>query len=334
MLKVGIIGFGGIAGVHYQCWCALEQYAKVVAIADLREERRAEIPADKGIAIYENGDDLLENADVDIIDICVPTYEHTRFAVAAMKKGRHVFMEKPVCLNEEEAQLLLKTQEETGAKVQVGHVVRFEDAYPKLKEFVDNNTYGKLICAEFHRLAAHVLWSWDNWYQDPDRSGSVALDLHVHDVDFVRYLMSGDPDTVSSVGTRNKDGVLQQIFTTYQYGDTIITAIGSWDFANAFPFTQTFYAKFEQATVVYGADRKVTIYTKNGETLTPDLKEEFKDLISNGTNISNLGPYYNELKYFLTETLNGGKEIAPLSEAVKSARLAWKEIACVGGAKI
>jgi predicted dehydrogenase len=334
MLKVGIIGCGAMGSLHATCWLALPQHAELVAIADVDGKKAKEIiKKHPNIKFYSTGEELLEaENELDVIDICVPTFLHTKYAVDAMKKVKNVFIEKPVCLNEQEAELLLKTQEETGAKVQIGQVVRFMKGYAWLKDVVDKGTYGKVVSGVFKRLSHRVTWSWENWFNDYTRSGTVALDLHIHDTDFVRYLMGGNPDNVDSKVVRDSDGVIQQIFTTYTYGDAVITTEGCWDFPPAFPFNASYIVRLEKATVVLSG--KVIVYLDNGEKIVPELVDDYEPDIDLGINISALGAYYTEIKYFIDNIINGnGTEIAPLSEGIESARLIFKEIELNGGAK-
>jgi len=124
MIKVGLIGCGFMGGMHSACYNVIEG-VEVTAVADVRKEKAEEIAKVHGAEIFATGDELIANADVDVVDICLPTYLHTSHAVSAMKKGKNVFVEKPLCINREEAELLLKTEKETGAKVQVGQVYVF-----------------------------------------------------------------------------------------------------------------------------------------------------------------------------------------------------------------
>ena len=127
----------------------MEEDVKVTAVADLRPEY-AKAAAEKFSAqIYQEGMDLIGQADVDVIDICLPTYLHTKYAVAAMKKGRAVFIEKPVCLSPDEMELLLAAQRETGVPVMVGQCIRLWSEYAWLKEAVENKTYGALRSGVF-----------------------------------------------------------------------------------------------------------------------------------------------------------------------------------------
>lgn len=333
MVKVGLIGCGSMGSNHANCYEALKERVQLVAIADLDQEKAKGVAERFGAAVYANGEELINNADVDIVDICLPTFLHTPHAVMAMEKGRHVFMEKPVCRNMEEADLLLKTLEKTGMKMQIGQVIRFWDEYVWLKKAVKEGTYGKLVSAVFSRLSSNPKWGWENWFNKPELSGTMATDLHIHDVDYIRYLMDGEPDTIYSRATRDKDGVLQQLFTTYEYGDAVITSEGCWDYPDDFPFQMTYRAKMEKATAVFDGS-VLTVYPEEGGKFSPEIQAEFMQNEDIGINISNQGAYYNELKHFVNCVENDlPVTIAPLAEAVKSLQLDIKEIEQSGGVK-
>ncbi len=332
MLKVGLIGCGFMGGMHSACYKVIDG-VEIVAVADVRPEKAEEIAKVHGAQIFSSGEELIEKADVDIIDICLPTYLHTEHAVKAMKKVKNVFIEKPVCLTKEEGKLLLETQKETGANVQVGQVVRLWDEYKWLKEVADKKEYGEIKTAVFKRLSNTPTWAWDNWLHKAECSGSVALDLHIHDVDFMRYMM-GEPDSFHSDAARNEKGIIEQIFTTFTYGDAVVSVESCWDYPADFPFTAGFCVKFERATVVNDANG-LNVYLNDGGVIKPEIISEFTGDNEIGGNVSSLGGYYNELKYFVEKlTANEPLEVAPLSEGVKSVELALDEIASVGGAQL
>ena len=330
MFRVGLIGCGGMGSFHAKCYEALKDLATVVAIADLDEEKAKKANQNHNAEIFASAEELLDKADVDIVDICLPTFLHTEYAIKAMEKGCDVFLEKPVCLNLEQAEQLLQVEKKTGRKIQIGQVVRFMDEYVWLKNIVENNTYGKVLSGVFHRLSQKVVWGWENWFQNPELSGAVALDLHIHDVDFVRYLL-GDPDEVCSAqATRGADGSLQQMFATYRYGEAIISLEACWDYPDCFPFQFGYRIKFEKATVVLNCG-KLTVYPEEGEAFEPEITPAFVGDVE-GINITGLGGYYNELRHFL-DTVENDKPvtIAPLSEAIKSLELDFEEIKLTGG---
>ena len=249
MIKVGLIGCGFMGGMHSACYAALANLGvKVTAVADVRRDYAENLA--NGAEIYATGMELIEKADVDVVDVCLPTHLHAAHAVAAMKAGKNVFVEKPIAFKDEDMELILKTEQETGAKVQVGQVIRQWTEYVWLKKAVDAGTFGKIKHGSFRRLSGKPTWAWENWLHQVDKSGGVAVDMHVHDVDFVRYIL-GEPDVVKAHARRDAEGVIQQINAVYGYGKDVSVAVeAGWDYPATFPFTADFRVEFEKATVI------------------------------------------------------------------------------------
>ena len=330
-MKVGVIGCGGMGTTHYLSMKALsdEMDLEVVALADCRPEflERAmeKFPNAKG---YSSGNELIENEALDIVHICLPSNLHVSHAVAAMEKGMNVFIEKPVCLTEAEGEQLLETEKKTGVKAMVGQVVRSTPEYRYLKKLYDDKTYGTLKSIVMQRVSGRVKWGFDNWFHDENRSGSVVLDLHVHDLDFLRYML-GEPNSFDVKASAYKNGMINQIITSYEFQDTFAVVEGIWDESPALKFRPGFRACFEDATLVFDGleNPSLTIYKTNGEIENPEVESDYAGEGNlAGINISDLGPYYTEIKYF-AECVRDGKpsEIAPLSEGVKSVEWAIRE---------
>lgn len=322
MLKVGLIGCGFMGTMHANCYKAIDG-VEVTAVADIRREKAEEL-AD-GAKIYGDGKELIENADVDIIDICLPTYLHAEYTMLAMEKVKYVFVEKPVTLTVEESEQLKQKQAETGAFVQVGQVIRFWDEYVALYDIVKSGKYGKVVNANFRRISPSPDWGWNNWLHDVSLSGGAAQDLHIHDVDYVLSLF-GEPKSISSV--RNVLGEENSyVNTLMQYDTCAVTVEGTWDLPASHPFEASFRVVFENA-VVENAGGKFMLYTADG---AEEIKIEKKDLVvSGGTsgNISDLGGYFNELYYFAECAKNGtAVEKATLPSAAASLKfLLTKEL--------
>lgn len=111
MLKIGLVGVGGISGAHIPAWNAMED-TTLTAICDIRPERMEPYPEPHH---YTSIDEMLEKEELDILDICLPTYLHVPTAVKAMKKGIHVLSEKPISLKEEDIELAYSTAKENNA---------------------------------------------------------------------------------------------------------------------------------------------------------------------------------------------------------------------------
>ena len=321
MVKVGLIGCGFMGNMHANCYKNIEG-VKLAAVADLRREKAEEI-AD-GAEIYLDGMDLIKNADVDVIDICLPTYLHAEYAIAAMDKVKYLFVEKPIALTVDEAENMMKKASAVGCNIQIGQVIRFWDEYVALKEMIENGVYGKVVNANFRRISPRPNWGWKDWLLDTSLSGGAAQDLHVHDVDYVLSVF-GEPKNFASVknvlGEKNS-----YINTLMQYDGFVVGVEGTWDLPSSHPFEATFRVVFEKATVE-NAGGKFLAYTEEG---VEEIKIEKKELsgVYKGGNISDLGGYYNELIYF-TDRVKAGEKIekATPADAAKSLAFVLAEIA-------
>lgn len=331
-MKIGLLGCGGMGTTHCIALKALAESAdiEVTALADCRKEFLDRAAGYWPNATkYSTGMELLENAEIDTVHICLPSYLHTDHAIKAMERGLNVLIEKPICISEDDCMRLLEAKKRTSGKVLVGQVLRFFAEYAYLKELYESGEYGELKAISLQRLSGDVTWGYEDWFHDEEKSGSVVLDLHVHDVDFLRCLL-GEPDSVQVDSSCNSDGLVTHIYSRYAFGEVFATAEGLWDVSPALPFEASFRAYFERATVVYnGANEpSLAVYCEDGTVLEPELKIELDAVDSSaGINISSIGPYYTEIKYFINSIMeNQEPDRASLEDAVASAQLALKEL--------
>jgi predicted dehydrogenase len=324
MIKVGLIGCGFMGSMHVNCYKNIPG-VEIVALADLREEKAKALAEGTSAKLYADGADLIANAEVDIIDICLPTYLHAKYALLAMEKVKYLFIEKPVALTAEEGDLLLEKSARCGCNVQIGQVIRFWDEYVKLAEIVKAGTYGKVINANFRRISPIPTWGWNDWLLKTELSGGAAQDLHIHDMDYALSLF-GEPKKMYSA--KNIKGEANSyINSLLKYDDFVVTVEGTWALPGSHPFEATFRVVFENG-VVENAGGKFMLYTDNG---AEEIKIEKKEVIGDGFkggNISDLGGYYNELVYF-TDRAKAGEAVerATLSDGSASLDFVLKELA-------
>ena len=287
MLRVGLVGVGGISGAHISAWNGLEG-AELVALCDVRSEQMENYP-DKHR--YLDFDEMLEKEELDIVDICLPTYLHADCAIKAMERGIHVLCEKPISLNEEDIERVYATAKRMNVNFMVAQVLRFWPEYVLVKELYDSKKYGKLLSGFMRRLSSKPGWSWDNWMSDENRSGLVPFDLHIHDLDYMVYAF-GEPNKVKSHRVRRPEQDF--INAVYEYTDFFIEAESSW-YGCPFPFVAGFRFVFEEAIVSYEAG-KCVIYENNGNVI--DLTEESEG--DTGTiNLPKSDAYGEEIRYFV-----------------------------------
>ena len=128
MLKVAVVGVGGISGAHIPAWEEMKD-AKLVALCDIRPERMEKY---EGKRCYTDIDELLKNEELDILDICLPTYLHADVACKAMDLGINVITEKPISLKNEDVERVYACAEKNNVKFMVAQVLRFWPEYELL----------------------------------------------------------------------------------------------------------------------------------------------------------------------------------------------------------
>ncbi len=287
MLKVGLVGVGGISGAHIPAWDEM-QNAELVALCDIRPERMEKFEGKK--RLYTNYEEMLNNEEFDIIDICLPTYLHADYAIMAMERGINVITEKPISLKDEDVERVYATAEKNNVKFMVAQVLRFWPEYELLKEIYDTEKYGKLLSGTMTRLGCYPRWSWDGWMMDEKRSGLVPFDLHIHDLDYMVYAF-GMPKIAHQYRSKLPDQDF--ISVTYDFGDFSINSEASW-YATSYPFTAEFRFQFENA-VVANENGKMMIYLRDDEKI--DLSQQAEG-DTGAINLPKSDAYANEINYF------------------------------------
>jgi len=326
MVKIGVIGAGFMGSMHSQCYSLIPE-VKLIGIADIRKEKAKELSEKFNCLTYNDAEKLLKNPEVDAVDICLPTFMHKEWVIKAADAGKDILCEKPIALNLSEADEMVKTTQKAKVIFMVAQVIRFWPEYIKLKEILDKRELGKLSSLTLFRLSPTPTWGWKNWLTDPEKSGSALIDLHIHDTDYILHLL-GKPTSIFSSGIKIKGGY-SHIFTTFKYpeGVTIFTE-GGWDFINNFPFTMAFTALFEKGIVEFNTryEKPFVIY-KEGKIDYPILGEDIPRVTDSSGNISELGGYYNEIKYFVECVRKKKKpEIVTPEDARDSLDLVLKEM--------
>lgn len=183
MLKVGVFGVGHLGKFHLNNWKEI-QGCELVGFYDPDEKNAEEVIAKYGLKRFNDPGELL--ATIDAADIVAPTDHHFSLCEAAIRKGKHVFVEKPLAQTMDEAHALVKLVRESNVKLQVGHVERFNPAFLAVKDLKLNPMF-----IEVHRLAQ---------FNPRGTEVSVILDLMIHDIDIILSIVKSDVKYISASG--------------------------------------------------------------------------------------------------------------------------------------
>lgn len=286
MLKVGVVGVGGISRSHIAAWSKMKD-VELVALCDVRQGQLDKYPDKRH---YLDLSQMLEEEALDILDICLPTYLHVDAAMMALEKGIHVLCEKPISLNLDDVDRVYFKAREKKVNFMVAQVLRFWPEYMLIKELYDTRKYGKLLSAEMRRLNTIPKWSWNNWMRDEEKSGHVPFDLHIHDLDFMVYAF-GAPDSVRSKRIKRPGEDCINVF--YEYPEFYIQAECAW-YAAPYPFKADYRFHFENAVITY-EDGKCIVYEVGGKVI--DLSAEAEG-DTGSINLPKSNAYADEIRYF------------------------------------
>jgi predicted dehydrogenase len=338
MINVGVIGLGMMGLTHLDVY-AKRKDVKVVAIADKDPDRlsgkvravgNVEGQAKGGFELskakpYAEGMDLINDPAVELVDICLATPMHVEYAVAALKKGKHVLVEKPLARTAEDAQKLAEAARNSKGMSMCAMCMRFWPGWTWLKDAIERRTYGKVYSASFRRMATMPPGAF---YINGQLSGGAILDLHIHDADFVQFLF-GTPTSVFSRGYSKTSGQIDHIVTHYLYEDgdggrgaPIVTAEGSWAMQAPYEFRMQFTVNFDKATAVYDllrGDEPLLLYR--------DGKRE-------AVALEKCMGYDKEIEYFLDCIAKGQRpRTVTIEDAANAIRLVEAEARSVASGK-
>jgi predicted dehydrogenase len=182
-IKVGVFGVGHLGKFHLNNWREIKE-VMVVGFFDPDDAQAAFAEKEYGIVRYNDAEKLID--DCDAIDIVAPTNLHFEIVEKALRKSKHVFVEKPLAATMDEARQIVKLAKEARVKVQVGHVERFNPAYLAALEYAKQPMF-----VEVHRLAQ---------FNPRGTEVSVILDLMIHDIDILLSLIKSPVKNIYASG--------------------------------------------------------------------------------------------------------------------------------------
>lgn len=315
MLKSVIVGYGGISRAHKPGYERLEKEGKVklVGAYDIDPEafvvnKKLNIALepsefDKSLHFYTDLYEMLEKEKPDFVDICAPTYVHKELAIKILEAGYNVLSEKPMALTAADGEEMIAAAKKNGKHLMIAQCVRFGNDIQYVKKIIEDGRYGKPMAALCTRTSLTPTWGYEQWFSDRERSGGCLTDMHIHDIDLLRYLF-GEPSAVSSRVAYVKPH--ESVHTSLFYDGISATAIGEWA-TSSVSFSRGYRITFERAVIILGDDLK--IYPEDGEPFVPE------DYVPADV-------YRAEISYFC-DVVSGKTEnlIAPPEDTVKTMRL-------------
>ena len=294
MMQVGIIGAGFMGRTHGDAYKKLDD-VRIAGIASRGQEKAQKFADDYDCPNYPEAEALIAHSDVDIIDICLPTYLHEKYVTMAASYGKHVICEKPFALSMDAANRMLEVVEKAGVKFMIAQVLRFWPEYMKIKACYDQGDLGNINVIYANRLAQFP--NWGTWFQDVGKSGGALFDLHLHDIDYVRYLL-GPVESVYATGKQNENGAWNHVVSVLHFVNGAEAVVeGSNQMTDGYPFTMTLRAVGEKGTAdfMFSAGFNLENRDEAKNALVLYRKDQTPEVLS----VEQQDAYVNELGYFV-----------------------------------
>ncbi len=321
-MRIGVIGLGFMGTTHLQAWRQVSG-AEIVAVCSADPQKlTGDLTSIKGnlgnsgekfdfshMGRYPDATQLLADPNVEAVDICLPTNLHASVALAALRAGKHVLVEKPMALKPSETDEMIAAAKQANRILMVGQILRFFPAYRALADALHSGEYGPVRSAMFRRRCAAPFWS--QWLGDASVSGGGVFDLLIHDVDFVLHAF-GAPRRFSATGYEDLPNGVDTLHASLEYGSGLSVIItGGWHHRKAYPFSMEFTVITDRATFEFSSlseNTGVTVYGADGEASQLSLPE------TDG--------FVAEMRYFNDCCTNNRKpELCPPEESAAAVKL-------------
>jgi UDP-N-acetylglucosamine 3-dehydrogenase len=197
-MRVGVIGVGSMGQNHVR---VLSEIAEVVGVADPNAKAAAAVSKRFNTKPYASAADLLEE-DLDAVSVCVPTEHHAKVALDVIRAGVPLLVEKPLAATVPEATRIVDAAKRAGITLAVGHIERHNPAIAAVKRQLQDGQFGDLVTAAARRVSS---------LPGRVRDVGVVMDLGVHEIDILRFLVESPVETVFALGGRR----LHETFEDY-----------------------------------------------------------------------------------------------------------------------
>ena len=221
--NIGIIGYGWVATAHIPAINATS-LAQVTAVYSSRKLDSADLSARHGgkVTAYNDLDEMLANPDIHAVSVCSYPYDHASQVIAAAKAGKHMIIEKPLCLSLKDLRAMQKAIQQARVKTCVCFECRYSSQFQATKAVIDQGLLGKLHYGEVDYY--HGIGPWYGqfrWNTRKNAGGSALLTAGCHALDALLLCMGSDVAQVTSYDTRSKS----KIFAPYEYTTTSVTIL-------------------------------------------------------------------------------------------------------------
>lgn len=310
-MRIGLIGSGFIGTVHAAAYQRIPN-ATLVAVADINEVAGRKIADAFSCKYYQQAEQMLRTEDIQVVDICLPTFLHEQYVALATKYKKHVLCEKPFGLSYESCCRMVRSCEEAGVTLMVAQAVRWVPEFVKAKKLLNDGVLGNLHLVSSRRLSQPPAWT--TWHKDPNKSGGGLYDLQVHNIDYLIGLF-GEVAQVSAIGWKSDSGCWDHVVVNLTFKSGVVAVDeGSLGMTGAYPFSVALRLVGEKATFDYQFAGGQNI--ENCDTAVNSVILYQKDLEPVHVKVNAEDPYEQEIIEYLSAIANNTPVPIPPAESL------------------
>ena len=193
IIRIGIIGCGGIANGKHLPSLKNVPDCEIVAFCDVIAERAEKAAAKYGTPdakVYVDYKELLKDESIDVVHVCTPNRSHSFITVDALEAGKHVMCEKPMAINSAEALKMLDAAKRTGKKLTIGYQSRFRADSQFMKKEAEDGTFGDIYYAKATALRRRAVPTWGVFLNEYEQGGGPLIDIGTHALDLTLWMMN------------------------------------------------------------------------------------------------------------------------------------------------
>lgn len=281
MIRIAIVGTGGIAHTHMQAYETLSGRCEIVALVDIVPGKAARFMEEFGLRCdtYENHEDILGRSDIDLVDVCTPPYVHAQISINCLRSGKNVVCEKPMAASLEECDEMLRARDESGKLLSIIAQNRFRRGIRDLKALLDSGIAGPVRHAQVDSFwwrghCYYELWWRGTWEKE---GGGCTLNHAVHHIDMLLWMM-GSPEQVTSflANTAHDNAEVEDLsISVLKYPHALAQLTASVVHHGE---EQKLIFQCEKAKISAPLDCKASLAMPNGFPMkNPELVEKIKD---------------------------------------------------------
>ncbi len=193
IVKIGIIGCGGIGTAKHMPALSKVDQAQMVAFCDIIPERAEEAAKEFGVEgakVYTDYKELLKDKEIEVIHVCTPNLSHSFITIDALESGKHVMCEKPMAKTAEDARKMLEVAKKTGKKLTIGYQNRFRSDSLYLKAACERGDLGDVYFAKAHAIRRRAVPTWGVFLNEEEQGGGPLIDIGTHALDLTLWEMN------------------------------------------------------------------------------------------------------------------------------------------------